>query len=81
MMSVAGLVIIVLLMFSFDSRLREEVQLRLSSPTGAVSDAGHSVRNAMEAVSIAMRERSLDGAPLLIFLGGAGLLLLFLLRT
>jgi len=80
-MSVAGLVIIVLLMFSFDSRLREEVQRRLSSPTGAVSDTGHGVRSAIEAVSIAMRERSFDGAPLLIFLGGAVVLLLFLLRT
>jgi len=80
-MTVAGLVIIVLLMFSFDSRLREEVQLRLSSPAEMVSTAGTSVRNAKEAAAIAMRERSFDGAPVLIFIGGACTLLFFLLRS
>jgi hypothetical protein len=80
-LSVAGLVIIVLLMFTFDSRLREEVQLRLSSPQATLSNAGTSVRNAKEAVSIAMKERSFDGAPVLIFVFGAGALLLFMLRS
>jgi len=80
-MTVAGLVIIVLLMFSFDSRLREEVQLRLSSPAEMVSTAGTSVRNAKEAAAIAMRERSFDGAPFLIFVCGAGALLLFMLKS
>jgi hypothetical protein len=80
-MSAAGLVIIVLLMFAFDSRLREEVQLRLASPTATLSNARIGVRNAMDAGSIALRERSFDGAPVLIFICGAGALLLFMLRS
>ena len=80
-MSVAGVVIIVLLMFSFSSRLREEAQLRLSSPTTALSNTSNGVRSAMGTVRIAMRERSFDGAPVLIFIGGACTLLFFLLRS
>lgn len=81
MMSAAGLAIILLVLLSFDSRVREQVQLRVSSPSGALTDAGHGLKTVMEAVTDAMRDRSLDRAPLLVFVCGAGVLLLFMLRT
>ena len=80
-MTVAGLVIIVLLMFSFDSRLREEVQLRLSSPSAMVEDTTHGAKNLASGVMDALRGHSLDRAPLLIFVLGAGVLLVFMLKT
>jgi hypothetical protein len=80
-MSVAGLAIVVMVLFTFDSRVREQVQLRLTTPSGMASDASHAVRNVAGAVSDALREHSLDRTPLLVFVVGAGALLLFMLRT
>jgi hypothetical protein len=80
-MSAAGLVIVLLVLVSYDGRLREQVQLHLSSPSGMVSDASHSIRNMTDTVWYALKERSLDHTPLLIFVVGAGALLLFMLRT
>jgi len=80
-MSIAGLVIVLLVLFNFDSRVREQVQLRLSAPSAMVSDASHTVRNVAAIVTDALREHSLDGTSLLVFVVGAGALLLFMLRT
>ena len=80
-MSIAGLVIVLLVLFNFDSRVREQVQLRLSAPSAMVSDASHTVRNVAGIVTDALREHSLDGTSLLVFVVGAGALLLFMLRT
>jgi hypothetical protein len=80
-MSIAGLVIVLLVLFTFDSRVREQVQLRLSAPSAMASDASHTVRNVAGAVGDALREHSLDGTSLLVFVVGAGALLLFMLRT
>ena len=80
-MSVAGLAIVLLVLVSFDGRVREQVQLRLSSPSAIASDANHGVRTLASVVMDALREQSLDRAPLLIFVVGAGVLLMFMLRT
>ena len=80
-MSIAGLVIVLLVLFNFDSRVREQVQLRLSAPSAMVSEASHTVRNVAGVVTGALREHSLDGTSLLVFVVGAGALLLFMLRT
>jgi hypothetical protein len=80
-MSVAALAVILLVLVSFDSRVREQVQLRLGSPSAVVSETGHGVKNLTSAVTEALREQSLDRAPLLMFVAIAGVLLLFMLRT
>lgn len=81
LMSAAGLVIVLVALVSFDSRVREQVQLRLSSPSAMVSEANHGVKDLWSVVIEALREQSLDRAPLLIFVFIAGVLLLFMLRT
>jgi hypothetical protein len=80
-MSVAGLVIVLVVLFTFDSRVREQVQLRLSSPSAMASDATRTVKNVAGVVTGALREHSLDRTYLLVFVVGAGALLLFMLRT
>jgi hypothetical protein len=80
-MSAGALVIILLALVSFDPRVREQVDLRLSSPSAAVTDAGHGLQSMTSVVLDALREQSLDRAPLLIFVFGAGVLLLFMLRS
>jgi hypothetical protein len=80
-MSAVALAIILTVLVSFDSRVREQVDLRLSSPSAAVSEASHGLKNLTGTVLDAMRAQSLDRAPLLIFVFGAGMLLLFMLRT
>jgi hypothetical protein len=80
-MSVAGLAIVVLVLFTFDSRVREQVQLRMSSPSAMTSDATHAVKNLASVVSDTLRVHSLDRTSLLVFVVGAGALLLFMLRT
>jgi hypothetical protein len=80
-MSAGALVVILLVLVSFDARVREQVELRLSSPTAVVTDAGQGLTSLASVVMDALREQSLDRAPLLIFVFGAGVLLLFMLRT
>jgi len=80
-MSVAALAIILMVLVSFDSRVREQVDLRMSSPSAVVSEASHGLKSLTGIVLDALRAQSLDRAPLLIFVFGAVLLLLFMLRT
>jgi hypothetical protein len=80
-MTAAGLIIILVALVSFDPRVREQVEFRLSSPAAVVTDAGHGLQSMTDVVLDALREQSLDRAPLLIFVFGAGVLLLFMLRT
>jgi hypothetical protein len=80
-MSAGALTIILMLLVSFDSRVREQVELRLSSPSALVSDARQGLKGLTGVILDALREQSLDRAPLLIFVCGAVLLLLFMLKT
>jgi hypothetical protein len=80
-MSAGALLVILLVLVSFDARVREQVQLRLSSPSAVVSEASHGLKSLSAVVMDALREQSLDRAPLLIFVFGAVMLLLFMLKT
>ena len=80
-LSAVALVVILLVLVSFDNRVREQVELRLSSPSAVVKDAGQGLQSMTSVVMDALREQSLDRAPLLIFVFCAGVLLLFMLRT
>ena len=81
MMSAAALVVILVALVSFDDRVREQVHLRLSSPSAVVAEASNGLKNLSEVVMTALRDQSLDRAPLLIFVFGAVMLLLFMLKT
>ena len=80
-MSAGALAVILLILVSFDGRVREQVQLRLSSPSAVVSEASHGLKSLLSVIMDALREQSLDRAPLLIFVFGAVMLLLFMLKT
>ena len=55
-MSAGALALILMLLVSFDSRVREQVELRLSSPSTVVSDASHGVKSL---TAVVMRRRRL----------------------
>jgi hypothetical protein len=80
-MSAVALAIILMVLVSFDSRVREQVDLRLSSPSAVVSEASHGLRSLAGIIPDALRAQSIDRAPLLIFVFGTVMLLLFMLRT
>jgi len=79
--SIAALGIILLVLASFDGRVREQLELRLSSPSAVVSEARNGIKTLTADVLDAVRDQKLDHASLMIFVGGALVLLLFLLRT
>ena len=80
-MSVGALAIILMVLVSFDPRVREQVNLRLSSPSAVMSEASHGVKSLAGIIPDALRAQSIDRAPLLIFVFGTVVLLLFMLRT
>lgn len=80
-MSAVALAIILMVLVSFDSRVREQVDLRLSSPSAVVSEVSHGLRSLAGVIPDALRAQSIDRAPLLIFVFGTVVLLLFMLRT
>ena len=81
LMSAVAIAIIALVLINVDSHLREEVQLHLSSPSAMVEEATHGARGLASGVMDTLRGHSLDRAPLLIFVLGAGVLLIFMLKT
>src|SRR5689334_4709832 len=80
-MSAAALALILTVLVSFDPRVREQAEQRLSSPTVAFSDARHGIKSVMDAVLDTVREQRLDHTSLVVFVFVAGVLLLFMLRT
>jgi len=80
-MSAAALGLILAVLISFDSRVREQFELRLSSPTVAFSDARHGIKSVADTVLDTVRTQRLDHTSLVVFVFVAGLLLLFMLRT
>jgi ABC-type nitrate/sulfonate/bicarbonate transport system permease component len=79
--SAGALGIIFLVLVSFDSRVREQVQLRLSSPSAVVNEASHGLRSLATEFMYTLREQRLDQTSLVVFVIGAAILLVFMLRT
>lgn len=83
LISVAALVALTLMLAAFDGRLREQISLRIGTgrASAQVADAGVAVRNLTGVVVDAVRDQSIEHAPLVIFVLGATVLMLFMLRT
>ena len=65
-----------------DLRVREQaVRLMTGGPGGSIGSARTYVREASTVMYTAARHRSIDHAPLLVFVGAAGVLLLAMLRS
>lgn len=83
LISVAALVALILMLAAFDGRVREQISLRIGSgrASAQVADAGAVVRNFTGVVADAVRDQSIEHAPLVIFVLAATVLVLFMLRT
>ncbi len=72
---VAGLVMI-------DANVREQISLRLATPSAATLAAtSHGVRDLTAVMWVAARDQTLDHEPLALFTVAAVILVLFMLRT
>jgi hypothetical protein len=81
LISAGALVALVLTLAAFDGRVREQISLRIASPATQVAGAGVAARNLASVVLDAVRDQSIEHAPLVIFVLAATVLLLFMLRT
>jgi len=80
-MSTGALALILMVLVSFNPRVREQAEQRLSSPTAVFSDARHGIKSVIDAIFATVREQRLDHTSLVVFVFVAGLLLVFMLRT
>lgn len=83
LISVGALVALVLMLAAFDGRVREQISLRLGSGRAStqVASAGVMIRDLSSVVADAVRDQSIEHAPLVIFVLAATVLVLFMLRT
>ncbi|HXH23770.1 MAG TPA: hypothetical protein VNI78_00890 [Vicinamibacterales bacterium] len=81
--SLAAIVVLVLALVAVDGRVRDQVAriARGGASMSAVAGAGAQVREIAAVVLAGVRRVSVDQAPLLLFVGAAIMLLLFMLRT
>ncbi len=82
LMSAATVAFLLLVLVSFDDRVRTEFSTRfVAHPTEQIAAAGHQARTITTVIAAAARDQSLAHAPLLIFTLAATVLVLFMLRT
>lgn len=83
LISVGALIALILVLAAFDGRVREQISLRIGSgrASAQVIDAGVVVRDLTGVVADAVRDQSIEHAPLVIFVLAATVLVLFMLRT
>jgi len=82
LMSVMGLGVLIATLAAMDERMREQVMLRVNGdPAAELASAGATVRSLTAVVVEAVRDQSIEHAPLVIFVVIGALLLLFMLRT
>ena len=79
--SIGTLGVLFLVLVGFDDRVRNEVSLRMANPSGELASTGYQLQNLVAVVVQAARDQSIGHAPLLIFVLGATVLFLFMLRT
>ena len=83
LMSAGALGAVLLTLIAIDERVREQVWMRFAAPpSGAqLAQAGAQVRDLTTVILEAVRDQSIEHAPLLIFGLVAAVLLMFMLRT
>ena len=82
LMSMSGLVVLVATLAAMDERMRHEVMLRINGdPAAQLSSAGATVRSLTAVIIEAVRDQSIEHAPLVIFVVIGVVLLGFMLRT
>ena len=83
LISVGALCALIAILATFDTRVREQLSLRISvgQPSAQMAHAEATVRNLASVVFEAARDQSIEHAPLVIFVLMAIVLFLFMLRT
>lgn len=81
LLSAATLAVLLLVLVAADDRVRDQFTLRMSRPSVEVADASHRVRDLTTVIVGAVRDQSIEHAPMVIFALAAGVLTLFMLRT
>jgi hypothetical protein len=82
LMSAATVALVLLVLVSFDDRVRSEIGVRFGgNPTHQLSAAGQQAQTLTAVITDAARDQSVAHAPLLIFAVASTVLVLFMLRT
>jgi hypothetical protein len=82
LMSISGLAVLVATLAAMDERMREQVMLRVNGdPAAQLSNASATVQSLTATILTAVRDQSIEHAPLVIFVVIGAVLLLFMLRT
>ena len=80
-MSIGAMGIVLLALVSIDPQVREQISLRISRPSIPIAEAGQQMHSLSTVVATAVRDQSIDHAPMLIFVLVAAVLVLFMTRT
>jgi hypothetical protein len=81
-MSVGAVGLLLLVLISFDNRVREELSLRWSAgPTAELAMAGRHARQLTSVIAQAAHDQSMAHMPMLLFVFAGAVLLLFMVRT
>ena len=81
-MSIGAVGLLLLVLISFDDRVRGEFSRRWNAgPTAEVTEFGHTARSLSMVVVQAARDQGLAHTPILIFVFAGSVLLFFMTRT
>jgi hypothetical protein len=82
LMSIGAVGLILLVLISYDTRVREEASRHWENgPTAELVGVGHQASHMGMAVAQAAKGVGLAGTPVLLFIFGAGVLVLFMVKT
>jgi hypothetical protein len=82
LMSAGTVLVLLLVLFAFDPRIREQMSRRVAThPSQEAASVGRQARDFAAAIAATARDTSRGHAQLLVFTLGAGVLVMFMLRT
>jgi hypothetical protein len=82
LLSIGALAILLIALVCVDDRVREQISLRLSDhPSAQLETARVEVQGLSSVLFRALRDQSIDHAPLMIFVFSASVLFIFMIRT
>ena len=81
-MSIGAVGVLLLILISFDSRVRQEVSQHWESgPTVGLATAGQQARRVAVVAALAIREQATAHKQIVMMLAAAGVLVLFMVKT
>jgi len=81
LVSVSALVLLLLALVAIDDRVREQILNRVhAGPSAQIADLGSRLQDVAAIVAVAVRDQSIEHAPLMILVVAATVLVLFMLR-